>query len=363
MKKYMSLFLIVIMISTLCSCSPKTESKACVAELENNCTIIVEPNLVLLDIIQYLSEDKINVCCDKDASDYHKIVDNYFSKYKQDEAVKRYKEVMKRSTPGDPTIFISYYVDDNLFLRKDIEIPINIINEIGGEQNIDEFLKSMKEFKKKTKFDKFYESQMKFYQKDISSFKNNIEKYGVITKLNNYYGYSPKSFTIKIQPFLGYCWGGILIPNSEELKATALVRQYGVSDGVASELLFHEFSHYFTDDLIYKNYNEIVKCKNLKPSSVDGTVNELYLTFRLYISDLITRAVTGRLIKSAYGDELYNAYINYHEKRGFVYVGEICKGLEEYENNRDKYPTFKEFYPRMLEILKEVSEKHSDVKK
>ena len=41
----------------------------------------------------------------------------------------------------------------------------------------------------------------------------------------------------------------------------------------------------------------------------------------------------------------------------FIYIEEISEKLKEYESNRDKYPTFNDFYPRLLDGFKDLSNK------
>ncbi|WP_206870715.1 DUF4932 domain-containing protein [Clostridium zeae] len=41
----------------------------------------------------------------------------------------------------------------------------------------------------------------------------------------------------------------------------------------------------------------------------------------------------------------------------FIYINAITEKLKEYENNREKYPTFDDFHPKLIELFKELSEK------
>ena len=48
----------------------------------------------------------------------------------------------------------------------------------------------------------------------------------------------------------------------------------------------------------------------------------------------------------------YNSYIENDISLGFKYLSPILNSLGEYENNRDIYKTFDEFYPNIIENIK-----------
>lgn len=43
---------------------------------------------------------------------------------------------------------------------------------------------------------------------------------------------------------------------------------------------------------------------------------------------------------------------------GFFYIEPICNKLVEYEENRDRYKNFEDFYPEIITVFKELSEKN-----
>ncbi len=42
-------------------------------------------------------------------------------------------------------------------------------------------------------------------------------------------------------------------------------------------------------------------------------------------------------------------------KAGCFYVPALCESLKKYENNRDKYTTFEEFYPELIKVFEDLS--------
>ncbi len=42
---------------------------------------------------------------------------------------------------------------------------------------------------------------------------------------------------------------------------------------------------------------------------------------------------------------------------GFIYIAALAERLKEYEGQPDKYPTFADFYPRLIDVFKEIKER------
>jgi hypothetical protein len=70
--------------------------------------------------------------------------------------------------------------------------------------------------------------------------------------------------------------------------------------------------------------------------------------------------VVARFSLEKFGEKEYHRIIDDEKAQGFLYIEAICKKLEQYENNRDKYKTFEEFYPEIVNMFKVLSESKLD---
>ena len=62
-----------------------------------------------------------------------------------------------------------------------------------------------------------------------------------------------------------------------------------------------------------------------------------------------------RYISLIYHDEAWvERAIQNEKKRGFIYIEDILESLEEYENQRQIYPTFDLYYPMIVKHLETV---------
>ena len=72
--------------------------------------------------------------------------------------------------------------------------------------------------------------------------------------------------------------------------------------------------------------------------------------------DASVRAVTARLAAINLGDERGEEILQNEKRRGFFYIEALSERLQQYETQRDTYPTFVDFYPQLLEVFRELSE-------
>jgi len=86
--------------------------------------------------------------------------------------------------------------------------------------------------------------------------------------------------------------------------------------------------------------------------------SQAYPNWHITVQEHIVRAVTIRLAADKYGEE--RAFLsNFRLEMGkrYIYVKPLCQKLKEYEANRDKYHSFKEFFPELISVYKNINEK------
>jgi hypothetical protein len=81
--------------------------------------------------------------------------------------------------------------------------------------------------------------------------------------------------------------------------------------------------------------------------------SQAYKTWEICVNEHVVRAVTIRLKHRTEGPPAARALLNLERMRGFAYIEPICRALETYERQREKYPDFIAFYPEILHTLKD----------
>jgi len=69
------------------------------------------------------------------------------------------------------------------------------------------------------------------------------------------------------------------------------------------------------------------------------------------IDEHVIRAMTARLTAVSFGEAAGSEKLVYEKSQGFALIGMVHQALLEYEADRKKFPTFRDFYPRIVEVF------------
>jgi hypothetical protein len=322
------------------------------------CNVSIDPKVELLSVVQYIADDP-NIIKEKSNLDNNQIkysedISKYFSKYKDEPVVSLYKQMMSNGFSYDCPPNVMLYVDNNLKLLDNV--PNDIIDRSSGKETLVKFLDLLDDFRNKSKFDEFYMSHIEYYKDSVLNIKRRVDKSGCIEKIIKYYGYEQNSFNIIVQ-ILSSGGYGIRVPGKDGKFDVYDFMVVPNDDIDFAQLITHEFGHSYINPLTEENINEVNKYNNLFTPIKEKMSKQAYPEWEYCVNEHIVRAVTYRIIEDLYGSNASMKYINHDIGRDFIYIKSLSERLKEYENNRDKYPTFKEFYPRLIDDFKELSNK------
>lgn len=351
-----SLFLVLIVIfSTYNNHQIKKTKYITTKKIINNdglVNISIDPKVELLIVVQYLSNDKtiVNTSNDKAVSDYIRDIDNYFYHFKDDTVVKLYKEMNAKDFSYDTPLTLLLYTDDTLKLDENMKLPERTLNYTGGRDRALRFLKSLSEFNIKSNFNIFFNKHIEFYNKIVAETRNKLNKTNCIDKLINYYGYEQKSYNIIIDTLSN---GGYGIEKFNKKGGKDLYALIGLnSDEIDfTNIVIHEFGHSYIDSLTDQYIENVNKFDYLFDNVTDKIDMETYGEWNVYVNELLVRSVTYKLINEIYGNDIKNQYINHDKEQGFIYLTNLYNKLTYYENNRDQYKTFDNFYMDLINTL------------
>jgi hypothetical protein len=69
----------------------------------------------------------------------------------------------------------------------------------------------------------------------------------------------------------------------------------------------------------------------------------------------VDRAVAVRLAFGELGEDAGEQALEYEKASSFAYVEALAERLKEYEQHRDRYPTFRDFAPRLIAVFDELA--------
>jgi len=247
------------------------------------------------------------------------------------------------------------------------------------------YIENLKNFYIDRNLNSFFDENAHFINGAINEVINNAPK-DYLSKMEKYYGEEIFKFKFYINPFdaLPYekdFWHGngpkILtdkgtIANMISSAYLPLKKQPNIDDyeefgfnnpKTIKFLITHEFGHSFVNHTLDSYTNEINKYNDLFYSGLNEKMNpQGYSNWTICIIEHFVRLGEIRIAEingeKDRADELRKMHIN---EFSFVLIPYFEKKIIEYEENRDRYPTFKDFIPSLISTLNSISSK--DIRK
>ena len=180
-----------------------------------------------------------------------------------------------------------------------------------------------------------------------------------IRELEDYYGLKQNSYNIVlVSLFHTVGFGPKIGVGENKFDIYSIIGPQGIQNGKPTfgnkerfkYLQRHEFSHSFVNylDDIYED--EIMKYEELFTPIREEMVARKYGDWKSCVDEHIVRAITTRMAFND-GKEKGEQALAYEEKNKFIYVEDLVNKLCEYENNREVYKTFEDFYPELIKVF------------
>jgi hypothetical protein len=354
-KTLTSFFILLLALFAACSSQP-TSPKL---------NITIDPRIELLAAVQSQSDysEKFSLLTSLNLY-YKKDMEQTFKPYADHGAVKLFQEMshIGFSFDAPPTVMLHLSPPPELA----VELPFSdyLITRAGGSDKLMRFIEQLRDFSEKSRFMDFFQRNKEFFQKTVQSVEDNFRDIDFIGVLEGYYGQKQHSYNIILAPMFNGNYGPRICRKDGTYDIFNIVSPRQIKDGVLyfgnkdnfEHLAWHEFSHSFVNPLGEKYREELMKYASLfEPirSKMDASAYSNWLTA---VNEHIVRAVTTRLNYLHKSKQDGDRVMTMEKMYGFAYVEALCKKLELYEKNRDEYPTFTSFYPRLVETFRELSE-------
>lgn len=295
---------------------------------------------------------------------YYKIVGDYFEAFKNHKAVKIARKIRSTNSIGynAPMGLAIYLKDINTMETK---VPFTEIpDEMDDRWDIEaatEFISALKDFVKDTNFESFFRSNKKLYDVAVGRFRNLMEKDEIEKWFNEYFGVKQGN---QFRLILGLQNGGA----NYAARATSsdggkqiysiigcwMQDEDGYPDFPKSIIstVVHEFCHSYTNPIVDSHLDILKKSAELLFPLVEEKMTSMaYPSWQIMMYETFVRVCVIRYMKDNYGNEKANREAAHDVERGFLWVDDLAKFLYQYESNRDKYPTFDQFVPRIADNL------------
>jgi len=257
------------------------------------------------------------------------------------------------------------------------EASQNKVNE-DGKQQLLEYIELINQFYEESNFDSFLENNHSYYEEAKNQVLKNLPDKDFVSTMEEYYGRKNKGYIIipslLIPELMGfgaknntemgdvlYNICGLMVRsevmdslNNElrEMKQTDYT--FDISSEIR-ELSVHEFGHNFVDYHAEKYRDTIMKYSYLF-EPVKNRMTEIgYDNWWTCVDEHIVRTgevrVALKMANQGGAERLEKGYI---ERFSFIYLPQLSKKMEDYENNRDKYISFGDFFPELLTVFDKI---------
>lgn len=320
--------------------------------------VTVDPRIELMTVVQYMvgywPMSRLDIT-------YATDVQEKFGNYWEHPVLRQYMTMwfvygFGNDAPHDVMLHLSEPPE----LQVRIPISKELIERAGGEKNLNDFLDFLRDYAKKTKFMDFFEDHKDFYKFHTEAVSQEIEKEDYVGLLEGYYGSSSNSYSLILATLLHEGGYGVDVGGTMYAiigPSRSVDREPVFSDPMyLSNLAFHEFGNSFISPLSSKIREEIKRCQKLIQPIQREMEQMAYPTWEICMNEHLIRAISLRILASKNGEEETNKKIQAEYHNYFVYLDYVLVLLDEYEQNRDLYPNFSDFYPKIQAMFQELCE-------
>lgn len=324
----------------------------------------VDPRVELMCIIFRLAGNpEYNL--PRSTSPYSYEVDEYFGRFVNHAAVRQARELRTRRGIGfDAVTSIAVHVTDAVEVGE--KVPLDPrpprLNERWRPDEARAFLELVRQFVKDSDFTGFMDSHRPLFTAAAIRMNQVLRRYDIRRWLDEYFGVQPDAEYGVIVALLPGGWNygmSVKFPDGRE-EITPVIGcvnfdDHGIpviDDAAWLPTIVHEFCHPYSNPIFEKNPEPFHKAAEaLLGRQRAALQGQGYGSWRALMCETLVRASVIRYLEVNHGPEVARRDMEEQKSRKFVWLPGLCKELERYERQRDKYPTFEHFMPEIARYL------------
>jgi len=291
---------------------------------------------------------------------YFQELQKFFSNYKNHQAITIAKQLTQNGFTFDKPIIYILNLSEIPYLEATNGYSDNLIEIPKSEEILEDFRLALIDLEKKSNFkEDFFDKHQSDYNRYIKNVQQDLKGNELIEWMNNFYGYIHAGYHLVLAPAMFPSGGyGITIENSNgEKEAYQIFRESGISEKepvfykkALYYLSLHEWGHSFVNPAIERNREYINKynLNQLLEPVKEIMRKQAYSNVETFLNEQILRGITTYALKQNGKD-----YLKYETNRGFYLTEFTVEQIEYYQANRDKFKTFDDFVPYLLEQYNE----------
>ncbi len=323
--------------------------------------ISVDPRVELMSIIFRLAGNR-EYGMGRIAS-YTKQVDEHFGAFKNHKVIQLARRLRaRRGVSYDAPMSLAVHLTDAFELKEKVPFdphPVGL-DRRWRLSEVRAFLQAARSFVRQSKFQEFFQAHKGLYDLAAERMTETMNKHGQLNWFERFFGQPPAGkFHIFLGMLNGPCCYGARVKTDKQREVYCILGVWnrdnkGMPSFPKSMLptVMHEFGHSYVNPLVYARADEFEEAgKKIFPRIKKAMKRQAYGNWLTVVHESVLRAC---IVRCRYGNEgaaaAYSEVLD-NQRRGFAWVGALSKLLSDYERQRDKYPTFEAFMPRVVEFF------------
>jgi hypothetical protein len=233
---------------------------------------------------------------------------------------------------------------------------------VGGDAPLRRLAAAFRDFAREAKFSRFYALHRSFYANLEARYRGAEPPESATALIEGYLGERMAGYNVLIAPLFGDREYGFALPVAGGKRVYAVGAPQRVERGefafdreAIRRTLYREFNRGLVEPAIEDAFG-----KDFRPDLyrlVKADMNDAgYPTWRWALTEMAVRAVEIRLLRAhGFASEADEALRKGLQAERFVWLPHAVDRLVDYEAQRDRYPTFRSFAGRLLQVLEDTT--------
>jgi hypothetical protein len=305
-------------------------------------------------------------------SPYSQAVDEHFGTFRDHPVVSLAKRLRaEHGVSYDAVMSLAVHLDaQELKLRMPLDPRPANLDERWQPGDVRQFLEQLHNFVAQTGFREFYAQHQQLYDAAAERMTEQLNQRDFVGWFDRFFGERPRAkFCLIVSLLNGPCSYGVRVslPDGGEEIIPIIGAANFDADGIpvfgAGDVptIVHEFCHSYTNPLVDQYAPQLQPAAERIFAHCATTMRQqAYSTWQTMMRESLVRACVVRYLYSTDGADAARRRAREEGQRGFRWVGELAKTISAYETERERYASFGQFMPRVVEFFDQYAVRYEN---
>jgi len=256
-----------------------------------------------------------------------------------------------------------YGIDRNKYaflpgLKARAEEELMLLGELMAKRVLNEFIKYLRDFVHKSNFTEFFNMHKSFYESIIEKSKLRYTAPKIIGYLEDFFKKYEEDASIILCPLYSSFGFGHKFDNKVFVfvGSRRIDNDFPIFEGV-EDLILNELSRGRIGSILCAKYfDEIMEYSHLFErlgDYVKSTHGSWIQALNVHLATAIEALIRYHYMHAS--KEEIASYLDWRKRIGFIFTKDFYRLLNEWVENKDKYSSFEEFFPKIIKLLKTLA--------